>query len=60
MKIKLDENLPAREDGRDGRIGTRDCFCRAFQALGTTDLVTPRGGETHKTSAASLALFDKN
>jgi hypothetical protein len=27
--------------------------------VGTTDLITPRTGETHKTSAASLALFDK-
>jgi hypothetical protein len=28
--------------------------------LGVADLVTPRTGETHKTSAASLTLFDKN
>ena len=28
--------------------------------IGTTDLVTPRTGETHKTSAASLVLFDKD
>ncbi len=28
--------------------------------LGTEDLVTPSTGETHKTSAASLILFDKN
>lgn len=28
--------------------------------LGNTDLVTLRSGETHKTSAASLVLFDKN
>ena len=27
--------------------------------LGVTDLVTPRTGEKHKTSAASLVLFDK-
>lgn len=27
--------------------------------LGVDDLVTPRTGETHKTSAASLVLFDK-
>jgi hypothetical protein len=34
---------------------------QGFQAtLGTTDLVTPRSGETHKTSAASLVLFDKS
>jgi hypothetical protein len=33
---------------------------QGFQAtLGTADLVTPRSGETHKTSAASLVLFDK-
>lgn len=28
--------------------------------LGVTDLVTPRTGEKHKTSAASLILFDKD
>jgi hypothetical protein len=28
--------------------------------LGVTDLVTPRTGETHKTSAASLVLFNKD
>jgi hypothetical protein len=28
--------------------------------LGTADLVTPRTGEKHTTSAASLVLFDKN
>jgi hypothetical protein len=28
-------------------------------ALGTAELVTPRTGEMHKTSAASLVLFDK-
>lgn len=28
--------------------------------VGRTDLVTPRTGETHKTSAASLVLFDKD
>jgi len=34
---------------------------QGFQAiLGTTELATPRTGETHKTSAASLVLFDKN
>jgi hypothetical protein len=34
---------------------------QGFQAtLGTTDLVTPRSGETHKTSAASLVMFDKD
>jgi hypothetical protein len=32
-----------------------------FEAsIGTEDLVTPRTGETHKTSGASLVLFDKN
>jgi hypothetical protein len=29
-------------------------------AVGTTDLITPRAGETHKSSAASLTLFDKD
>lgn len=28
--------------------------------LGVTNIVTPRTGETHRTSAASLILFDKN
>ena len=28
--------------------------------LGVTNIVTPRTGETHRTSAASLVLFDKN
>lgn len=28
--------------------------------IGTTDLVTPQTGETHKTSAASVVLFDKD
>ena len=28
--------------------------------LGTADLVTPRTGETHRTSAASFVLFDKD
>lgn len=32
-----------------------------FEAsLGVTDLVTPKTGETHRTSAASLVLFDKD
>jgi|SRR5215469_3467139 len=29
-------------------------------AIGSTDLVTPRTGETHKTSAASVVLFGKD
>jgi hypothetical protein len=29
-------------------------------SVGTTDLITPRTGETHKTSAASLTLLDKD
>lgn len=34
---------------------------QGFKAtLGTADLVTPSTGETHKTSAASLVLFDKD
>ncbi len=28
--------------------------------MGAEELVTPHTGETHKTSAASLVLFDKN
>jgi hypothetical protein len=34
---------------------------QGFEArLGVADLVTPRTGETHKTSAASVVLFDKD
>ncbi len=34
---------------------------QGFRAtLGTTDLTTPRTGEAHRTSAASLVLFDKD
>jgi hypothetical protein len=41
-----------------GNVGVTDDA--GFEAsLGTTDLVTPSTGETHKTSAASLTLFDK-
>lgn len=42
-----------------GRVELTDA--EGFQAtLGATNLVTPKTGETHKTSAASLVLFDKN
>jgi hypothetical protein len=34
---------------------------KGFEVIvGTASLVTPRSGETHKTSAASIALFDKD
>jgi hypothetical protein len=34
---------------------------KGFEAIvGTANLVTPRSGETHKTSAASIALVDKD
>ncbi|MGA8409984.1 MAG: hypothetical protein WB680_22625 [Candidatus Acidiferrales bacterium] len=42
-----------------GNVGVTDEA--GFEAgLGKQDLVTPSTGETHKTSAASLILFDKN
>lgn len=42
-----------------GNVGVTDEA--GFEAsLGTQDLVTPSTGETYKTSAASLILFDKN
>ena len=42
-----------------GRGGLRVTDVQGFSAsFGVTDLVTPRTGETHKTSAASLVLFD--
>ena len=41
--------------------GVKVSDSQGFEAtLGTTDLVTPRSGETHRTSAASLVLFDSN
>lgn len=40
--------------------GLRVFDSQGFEAqLGVSDLVTPSTGETHKTSAASLVLFDK-
>jgi hypothetical protein len=55
----------ARSQGKDmsaiigGGIKVSDG--QGFEAtLGTTDLVTPRTGESHKTSAASLVMFDKD
>ncbi len=46
--------------GRDGTIlelNDREGF---KTTIGTTDLVTPSTGETHKTSAASVVMFDKD
>jgi len=39
------------------KVSDREGFAAT---LGTEDLVTPHTGETHKTSAASLVLFDKD
>jgi hypothetical protein len=46
--------------GFDG-VGTVELTdAQGFQStLGATALVTPKTGETHKTSAASLVMFDK-
>jgi hypothetical protein len=44
---------------RDGNIGVFDD--QGFEtSIGVKDLATPSTGETHKTSAASVVLFDKN
>ena len=47
-------------DAEDGlRLELKDR--EGFEAtIGTTNLVTPRTGETHKTSVASVVLFDKD
>lgn len=45
----------------EGETGLSLTDNKGFQTtIGTTDLVTPRTGETHKTSAASVVLFDKD
>jgi hypothetical protein len=50
-------NIPVATFGRDSLFISDD---QGFAAtLGVKDLVTPRTGETHKTSAASLVMFDK-
>lgn len=47
--------------GADGSPSLLLFDAAGFQSLmGVTDLVTPTTGETHKTSAASLVMFDKN
>jgi hypothetical protein len=43
-------------DGDALRLSDPQGFSASF---GVTDLITPSTGETHKTSAASLVLFDK-
>jgi hypothetical protein len=73
LKTAVSENLVVVEDGAlvarsqeknisaiiGGEIKVSDN--QGFNAtLGITDLVTPRTGESHKTSAASLVMFDKN
>lgn len=47
----------AREDGASLGAGDGEGF---EATLGSTDLLTPSTGETHKTSAASLVLFGKD
>ena len=54
-----DPNGKLRASLHDGSLEVSDK--EGFQTkIGTTDLVTPRTGETHKTSAASMILFDKD
>ena len=59
LKTRLMEGEVLADEIDAGHLQTLDAD--GFEAiLGTTDLVTPRTGETHKTSAASLVMFDKN
>lgn len=47
--------------GPDGSPSLQLFDAAGFQSvMGVTDLVTPTTGETHKTSAASLVMFDNN
>jgi hypothetical protein len=55
----FDQNGRTSTNLKPGSVAVKDS--QGFQAtLGTQELVTPRTGETHKTSAASLVLFDKD
>lgn len=49
--------LESTEDGTQLLLSDKNGF---MASIGTTDLVTPHTGETHKTSAASVVLFDKD
>ena len=56
---RLKEGELATVEINAGQVHTVDAD--GFEAvLGGSELVTQRTGETHKTSAASLVLFDKN
>ena len=46
-----------KKDGTVIMAGDAEGF---YTTIGNTDLVTPRTGEKHRSSAASLALFDKD
>jgi hypothetical protein len=61
MNVKGGDDALVRAEGImvSGPVTVSDQ--QGFKAtLGTTDLVTPRSGETHRTSASSLVLFDKD
>ena len=49
--------LHATKQGSGFILGDKEGF---QTVVGNTDLVTPRTGETHKTSAASVMLLDKD
>ena len=59
LSISGDHNISGTTISRDGFYVTDS---EGFEAaLGVSPpLVTPRTGQTHKTSAAALVLFDKN
>ncbi len=59
VKTGLKEGAIVADQINAGHVQTLDAD--GFQAiLGTADLVTPRTGEKHTTSAASLVFFDKS
>lgn len=59
LKTRLKEGEVLADEIDAGHVQTLDA--EGFEAiLGTADLVTPRTADKHKTSAASLILFDKD
>jgi len=58
LSISRDNNKTGTTMAEDGLIVSDS---RGFEAaIGAVSLVTPSTGETHKTSVASLVLFDKD
>ncbi|HEY2646321.1 MAG TPA: hypothetical protein VGI34_05085 [Candidatus Acidoferrales bacterium] len=59
LKTRLKEGEVLANEVDAGHVQTLDA--EGFEEiLGTANLVTPQTGETHRVSAASLVLFDKD